>query len=788
MEAIHHSQAFNFTSAVTGQVDPRTGIFGVNIPIAHIIGNDHMGPELPLTLSYSPLDNNDATYGLGFSDNLTRYNIESRILTLSTGQSYHVKEEKSECTFSHAEPKNFKLLKKNNALWVVYNTGISEKLTDYDTADNIKVVREIYSPAGNKLILDWENFGGFPRLISVSDQRDILLSVSYSSAGESISFDIWPYSDENYSITLVQKGIFLSTVTINTQQQLLTWSLAYSKYGRSSLRHKFLTQITTPTGLVERVEYKRNGHRLPQNHQLDNGAHSPVIIFDRLPYLPYVRSHIIEPGFGVLKQITSYEYSDKNFLGYGGQINELTLYGQDYLYNVENNYQYDSIAIQHNWTENESYLTIRTYNSFHLMIEQKQQTKADNGNILCEKVNQIKYYADVTKSFAEQVPQYQMPKEHTVTWRADGDYRVEKSLSEYDEYCNIILQQDFDETKTLFTYYDVNGEAGTCPAEPNGFKRFLKEQTIYPAKSDFQTPIRKTQYKYDSYPIRNSDSLLADKMVLLSAEYYFSDNAPIRREEIQYYKDATSTNHGRLLEKNVWVNENGNETASFKEQYQWSTLNNKSQIRCITKLTGLKDNLSVSKEQCWTSRAYRLIMEKDTQNNITQYSYNKLGQIISNTLNFDTQYENRMEYSWSFGESGIPISVMMTDTFGNAYKINMDGQGRLVEKYYFTQQVPHGFKIEARQYNLFGKLSSTTHYDLLNPGEASENICQTTVSLKYDHWKENVSQEYNNETLVNDIYDPVKNLSWQQIVSLVDNRDVSSIIKKNIILVANLLD
>lgn len=195
-------------------------------------------------------------------------------------------------------------------------------------------------------------------------------------------------------------------------------------------------------------------------------------------------------------------------------------------------------------------------------------------------------------------------------------------------------------------------------------------------------------------------------------------------------------------------------------------------------MTGLKDNLSVSKEQCWTSRAYRLIMEKDTQNNITQYSYNKLGQIISNTLNFDTQYENRMEYSWSFGESGIPISVMMTDTFGNAYKINMDGQGRLVEKYYFTQQVPHGFKIEARQYNLFGKLSSTTHYDLLNPGEASENICQTTVSLKYDHWKENVSQEYNNETLVNDIYDPVKNLSWQQIVSLVDNRDVSSIIKR----------
>ncbi|WP_119711186.1 hypothetical protein [Arsenophonus endosymbiont of Aleurodicus floccissimus] len=81
-------------------------------------------------------------------------------------------------------------------------------------------------------------------------------------------------------------------------------------------------------------------------------------------------------------------------------------------------------------------------------------------------------------------------------------------------------------------------------------------------------------------------------------------------------------------------------------------------------------------------------MEKDTQNNITRYGSNKLRQIISNTLNFNTQYENRMEYSWSFLQSGIPISVIMTDTVGNKYRINMDGQGRLVEKYYFTQQVP----------------------------------------------------------------------------------------------------
>lgn len=140
--------------------------------------------------------------------------------------------------------------------------------------------------------------------------------------------------------------------------------------------------------MVERVEYKRNGHRLPENNPIDqNGPHNPIIMFDRLPYLPYVKKHIIEPGFGVPKQITSYEYSVKNFLGYGGQINELTLYGQDYLYNVTNSYQYYSIETQQNWAENESYLIIRTYDSFHLMIEQKEKTISDAGHILCEKVD-----------------------------------------------------------------------------------------------------------------------------------------------------------------------------------------------------------------------------------------------------------------------------------------------------------------------------------------------------------------------------------------------------------------
>ncbi|MDE9553219.1 RHS repeat-associated core domain-containing protein [Xenorhabdus bovienii] len=779
MELSHISQAFNFISAISGHVDPRIGIFCVNIPIIHLIGNGHMGPELPLTLFYSPLNGNDTVYGLGFSDNITRYNKKSKILTLSTGQSYHVQEEGIECKFSHAKPMNFKFSKKENDLWVIYKTGVSEKLTEYNSMEDVKVTREIYSPSGNKLFLDWEKFGGNLRLKSVKDQLVTLLSITYSSTSENIVFDIWPDSEEHYAVTLIKRGLFLSTIKNNALPENLEWHLSYSGYG-SSNNHQYLTEMVTPAGLITRVEYQINGHRLPENsNTYQTGPVSPVRTIDQINYLPYVKKYITESGPGIPKQIITYEYSTKNFLGYGGRNVRVTSYGQDYLYNVENNYLYHSIEKKNNADENVLYSTTRVYDNYHLIVEEKEQTTLENHDVICEKSTQIKYYADVTKSFDDQVTQYQMPQENLIKWKKGNDFRIEKIITEYDDYCNILSMTEIDGTITTFTYYDVNGEVGKCPAEPHGFKKFIKEQTIFPPKSDFQTPIRKIQYKYKSYPVRNSNSFITNGMVLLKSEIYFSDNLPIRSEEIEYYNNVGTLNHGRVSERRFKIVENGSESSEFKEEYQWSNITNNKNIECITRFTGSKDNLSVSKAQQWTPRAYRLIFEKDIQNNVTEFKYDKIGRIISRTLNPGTQYENKIMHSWFYSELGVPLSFVHTDALGNSYRINMDGMGRLLEKYYFTKEIPDGFRIEKREYNGIGQLDKIIYSDLLNPGEKSEDIRNNIISLKYDHWGQNISLNYSDGTSVQDIFDPIYNRSRYQIVSSKDNnKKATGIIQK----------
>ncbi|MEQ4989165.1 RHS repeat-associated core domain-containing protein [Proteus sp. fly-1089] len=777
MEQFHQSQAFNFTSALTGHVDPRTGVFCTNITIAHLIGNQHMGPELSLTLSYSPLNFYNLLYVFGIVDNLTSYNKNSKILTLSTGQVYKVKEEKQESTFIHAKPKNFKFSKKGNELWVLYKSGVSEKLTSYNTADDVKVVREIYSPSGNKLTLEWEAFGDSFRLKSVRDNSSELFKATYSETLGRIQFDIWPETNESYSIILYKQDIFLSTVTIRALNTDLVWQLFYTRYGRSNI-HKYLTKIITPTGLVEHVEYQTNGHRLPEGNQsYQVNSRSPIRVINKIPYIAYVKKHFVSPGLGTKKQIVEYDFSEKNFLGYGGASARITTNGQDYLYNVENNYQYDSIEKRKDTDKNITFATKRIYNSFHLVIEEREQTISHTNEILCEKITQITYYADINKSFEQQLPQYQMPKEYLIIWKQGDNYRREKSITEYDNECNIISMVAFDSTKSEFTYYDPSGESGKCPAEPNGFKKFIKEETITPATTEFETPTRKKQYLYDSFSIKNSQLLPVNNMVLLTSEIILSNNNQIRKQSISYYNDVSSDNLGRVLEKKVTITEQQVETLSLKEEYEWS-YSNSDYISCIKKLTGIKDNIVVSTEKRWTPISYRLIMEKDTQGNISEYQYDKLGQLISNILSPKTPYENKIEYELNIALSNVPIEFSVKDALGNKYLSKMDGEGRIVEKFYFTEEIPNGFRIEKYDYNSLGKVISVTHYDLHNIDNPNEQPKENLILYKYNDWGDLIGEDYSNGFSNRKIFDPIKNQFRSQSISLRDVNKKSGIIQK----------
>ncbi|SUG27942.1 Uncharacterised protein [Salmonella enterica subsp. arizonae] len=80
----------NFISALSTSTDPRTGQFMVNFPLASLNGNNSLGPELTLSLSYSPLVYGNAGFGTGFSLGITQFNNQTNLLELSNGEKYRV--------------------------------------------------------------------------------------------------------------------------------------------------------------------------------------------------------------------------------------------------------------------------------------------------------------------------------------------------------------------------------------------------------------------------------------------------------------------------------------------------------------------------------------------------------------------------------------------------------------------------------------------------------------------------------------------------------------------------
>ncbi|MEV0538092.1 hypothetical protein, partial [Kitasatospora sp. NPDC050463] len=82
------TQAGNFASAVTGGVDPRTGLFNVQVVLGNLVGNRNLGPSLPLVLGYSPLSSANTGLGQGVTLGLTTYDTDARLLALSSGERY----------------------------------------------------------------------------------------------------------------------------------------------------------------------------------------------------------------------------------------------------------------------------------------------------------------------------------------------------------------------------------------------------------------------------------------------------------------------------------------------------------------------------------------------------------------------------------------------------------------------------------------------------------------------------------------------------------------------------
>lgn len=90
--ANYFTQSGNFISAALGGVDPRTGLYSFSFPIASVVANNNLGPEIDVSLHYNMLDSNNIGLGMGFSFSFSQYDALNKVLYLSTGDKYHIYE------------------------------------------------------------------------------------------------------------------------------------------------------------------------------------------------------------------------------------------------------------------------------------------------------------------------------------------------------------------------------------------------------------------------------------------------------------------------------------------------------------------------------------------------------------------------------------------------------------------------------------------------------------------------------------------------------------------------
>ncbi|MBD2798983.1 hypothetical protein ID854_00525 [Xenorhabdus sp. M] len=717
------SHANNFQSAVTSGVDPRTGLFNYSLLVAQLNGNNGLGPNLTLALSYNPLNTENIGFGIGFTHGLTLYDRKNQLLMLSSGERYKVTETNNSVSLRQykLDVVRFEKDVKQNVYRVIHKSGQVEVLTGARNAYDLKVPTKIFTPVGHLITLNWDfKKGGRPYLISVSDETQVLLRVHYEFRSYT-EITVWPDTSESHEIRLQFQNEYVEKVKNNAAGQTLEWQMGYNQ---DPLR--LLTEIISPTGLIERVNYTSDGQQFP------DGAH--------LPALPYVNQYTQHSDHGQTI-VRTYRYTNHNFLGYGtgGRWDR----DSDNLYGVMSSYQYGSTETWHNG-DKQRHIT-RRYNNFHLMVSEIIQQNN------CKREHQTEYYAKVGSLFEKQDPWFQMPKSATICFNdaTDGDV----VQTEFDEAGNLIKQTMPDGTCTAWEYYEVDGEGDDCPASPYGFKRFLKTKTVTPGRSFPEgayndAPVHKTTYRYSRLP--TCKGAPASYAVVRTYEGHSIADQLLRERQIYHVNEVDSPEHGRIqqiketlhpiseasssdspFDGSLSSDDSSSRTTLMTFSY---TLKGEALIRDIQ----TSDGKHSSKTQSTQSRFSNRLWSSVSANNCTDhYDYDGYGRLLSNVNNQGTDYVQDVHYAYAIEQDGGATTVK-TDLLGNQLRTRFDELGQPYHQQLFEKGKENQgwWDIAEIERDSWGRVVKQTCHDKLPmDGDLDSSVqVASRQSFEYDDW------------------------------------------------------
>ncbi|TGO87381.1 hypothetical protein BPOR_0230g00080 [Botrytis porri] len=687
-----YSQGFNFSDFLQKGVDPRTGQYTCMVDLYEAPIQARNCPPFKLSLSFHPLNTQDIGLGQGWSFNLPSYEHRqsNRVVSLSTGESYRVTETSSAIYTTDQKLKSSSLKKLDaNTYQITYKSGQIENLSNFNNRYNKSVLVDLYASTGRSLSFVWSALGETARLDKIQQGSEILLEVKYGATQVEITKA--PNTPEAATFTLIQRNNQL--VEIRLPWDGASWKFSYQKFGQ--MVH--LNNVTSPSGLVEEISYKEQGHRLP------TGA----------PYqaIPYAISHIARPGNSQPTITTFYTYSDQNFLAYGSSQNWRN--GEDNLFLTRDEYQYTStVQIQGGM------VTKNTYNKFHLLITSEQQKG------IKQVTQKITYHAIPFASFENQPAQYQLPKTVETIYKdtASQAIRTETSHHVFDEWGN-----------------------PTQDIKPTGIRI---DRSYYPAAANAAGPIRSENYTYAQMP--TATGAKTSYLVIVQQKQNLEGNKLLTKFDYTYVNNATARDHTRLQRQVTRLFD------QYPTTHNW-TYTYPSGSQFVQTMATTAFDASTVVEETGYSLWSGLPATHNNQTGIyTHYYYDSLGRASKTVHSQGTPYESaeRQEYIFLGVNSGSRRTVI--DTKGVQTRYITDGLERLwrVEK-----QDGQVFRvIQENSYNAQDQLIMISDIDWLRTEKLESPSEQKSIkSMEYDDWGKihRVSENSGLRTLTNT--DPITN-------------------------------
>jgi RHS repeat-associated protein len=713
----------NFVDAIQGGVDPRTGLFSVSVPLVHLHSNKLSGPELALTLRHTPLSSINEGFGRGFMLNLTRYNSDTGELSLSTGENYRIMSKDSPQMQKRFINFIFKKTE-TNRYEIIYKSGLIEYLDA--PANKVAYVYKITDNLGRYINLEWKNRPqeSIYYLINVRDEDGILCKITYPDKSKTdTTLKVLPDRDDcSYDITFsfhpkleTETSAALAEIVNNAEAPILVWAFAYDNQKKRT-DSPLLTTASFPTGLQQEVTYTYGEKAMQFPYEIG------------LPPLPCVTKHTVKPGGGQPNVTTSWEWTMENYLAFNSNLRMETWQPNKDLMTLlktKRGYIYGSTAKITDNTNGKVLSTVkRRYNSDHLLIT--ESTLRDGNEYKVD----IDYYTSPDTISDQEPTRYLLPKRQTQTWKNNNGGTHHEIINwVYDKHGNIQREIASDQSSINYIYYPAAGEINKCPESPHGFIRYLKEKRVVPLKIKGDEPDIVT---YNTWQKINTMSGESFAVVGKTVEEVTGKTQCITNREYEVdIKNALT--FGREKErKTTFTPDKNNVKESYisLETYTYEV----SEQRFIQNATmKTHDNLELSRQTTRDINLGYLMAEKNAQNVLIKYEYNKLGRIKKQLDAAETEYESITDWDYAIESTG-PV-ITQSPSVGNPLKIYYDCAGREIKQECFDRDNSKKWhEISSQDYNQLDQIKFSVVKDWFTEGVATATEYVNSTDYTYDGW------------------------------------------------------